>query len=60
VDAVRLLSGPQLGIVEWNGYGAVARLHVVTDMPAPARMRTAEEVFGTAFAEEEAFQAALD
>jgi SAM-dependent methyltransferase len=60
VDAVRLLSRPQLGIVEWNGYGPVARLRVVTDMPAPPRMRTVEEVFGSAFAEEEAFQAALD
>jgi SAM-dependent methyltransferase len=35
---------------------------VVTDMPAPARVRTAEELYGygSAFAEYEAFEAALD
>jgi hypothetical protein len=29
------------------------------DTPAPPRMRTVEEVYGSAFAEEEAFEAAL-
>jgi len=35
---------------------------VVTDMPSPAQMRTAEELYGygSAFAEYEAFAAALD
>ena len=32
----------------------------MTDTPAPPRMRTMEEVYGSAFAEEEAFEAALD
>jgi len=32
----------------------------MTDTPSPPRMRTAEEVYGSAFAEEEAFRAALD
>jgi ubiquinone/menaquinone biosynthesis C-methylase UbiE len=31
----------------------------MTDTPAPTRMRTMEEVYGSAFAEEEAFEAAL-
>jgi len=33
---------------------------VVSDTPALPRMRTVEEVYGSAFAEEEAFEAALD
>jgi SAM-dependent methyltransferase len=33
---------------------------VVTDTPGPPRMRTVEEIYGSAMAEEEAFQAALD
>lgn len=32
---------------------------VVTDTPVPPRVRTVEEVYGSAFAEEEAFEAAL-
>jgi SAM-dependent methyltransferase len=32
----------------------------MTDMPTPPRMRTAEEVYGSALAEEEAFGAALE
>jgi hypothetical protein len=32
----------------------------MADTPAPPRMRTVEEVYGSAMAEEEAFQAALD
>lgn len=35
-------------------------LRVVNDTPAPRRMRTVDEVYGSAFAEEEAFQATLD
>jgi hypothetical protein len=32
----------------------------MADTPAPPRMRTMEEVYGSAFTEEEAFEAALD
>ncbi len=32
----------------------------MADIPEPPRMRTMEEVYGSAFAEEEAFEAALD
>ena len=44
------------------GRGGPGYAAVVTDMPAPARVRTAEELYGdeSAFAEYEAFQAALD
>ena len=36
------------------------RCAVMADIPEPPRMRTMEEVYGSAFAEEEAFEAALD